>query len=315
MSSSSNRIDYSLRQNKAIERGIVFDGIRRLIEQLGTHSDAIYVGFGSVWFTDFHLAHRQLGIEDMISLENDDVTAVRAEFNKPYRTIDVRKGDSIDLLPELLQDEAMRGRPWISWLDFDQALDEDRLRQVDDLVRDVPANSFVITTFSATPGQYGKPNQRLTRLADLFGFAMPDLNADDVREEVDLARVLARTLSDRLIALSIDSGREIAIPTFRLQYKDGVTMVTVGVYLPDEASAPVVGELVAAPDWEGVVDEPITTPPLTAREVAALRALLPAAASLTRSDVVGAGFDLEDDQIASFSSHYLRYPTYAQLAI
>lgn len=313
--SSSDRIDYSLRQNKAIERGIVFDGMRKIIGRLGIGSTAVYIGFGSVWFTDFHLAHRHLGVRDMISLENDPLTARRAEFNKPYRTIEVRPGDSVDLLPEMLSEKMLRERPWISWLDFDQALDEDRIQQLDDLVKDVPNNSFVVATFSATAGRYGKPNQRVERISDLFGFATPEIGIDDVREELSLAAVLSRALSDRMVALSLDAGRTAAIPVFRLCYRDGAPMVTVGVYLPDTETENEVRAAVESADWDGLVEEPITTPPLTTREVIALRALLPSSGSLRRSDVVDAGFDLEDDQIASFTSHYLRYPTFAQLAL
>jgi hypothetical protein len=31
----------------------------------------VYVGFGSVWFQDFILFHRHLGMRDMISIERD----------------------------------------------------------------------------------------------------------------------------------------------------------------------------------------------------------------------------------------------------
>ena len=58
----------------------------------------------------------------------------------------------------------------------------------------------------------------------------------------------------------------------------------------------------------------IVTPPLTAKEVTALRGLLPSTSIPTRSDVQALGFDLLDDQIESFSSHYLTYPSFVQTA-
>lgn len=314
--SSTNRIDYSLRQNKAIERGIVFDGMRKVMERLALGPSSVYIGFGSVWFTDFHLAHRHLGIREMISLESDEVTARRAEFNKPYRTIRVIPGDSEDKLPELLEEPELQDRPWVVWLDYDQALGEDRLEQIDDMVRYLPPDSYLVATFSATPGQYGKPAVRPRTLKRLFGFAMaeePDVEA--VREEVDLARILSETLEARMQALAIEAGRPPAIPSFRLRYRDGVTMVTVGIFLPSGGSKETVQSIVDDPEWAGLVPEAIMTPPLTAQEVAALRALLPASGSLTRSDVNACGFDLEDDQLSAFAAHYLRYPTFAQLAL
>ena len=200
-------------------------------------------------------------------------------------------------------------------MDFDKSLNEDRLQQLDDLVQNMPPNSFLITTFSATAGQYGNPAHRVARLDDLFGFAMPSVTTEDVRDEVGLGGVLARALLDRLVALSVQAGRPPAIPCFRLCYRDGAMMVTIGIFLPDEKSEGLVRDVVRAENWCGIVEDPVTTPPLTPREVTALRALLPADSSLTRDDVLACGFDLEDDQISLFSKYYLRFPIFAQLAL
>lgn len=313
--SSTARIDYSVRQNKAIERSIVFDGLRSLCAAMGPSRPPLYIGFGSVWFTDFHLAHRHLGIEHMISIELDEVTARRAEFNKPYRTIDVIHGDSNDVVPDLLERDDLAETPWIAWLDYDKALDEDRLQQLDDLTRYMPDGSTVITTFSATPGPYGRPNQRVKTIQDLLGFAAPsDLTDDDVRREDDLSRVLAESLERRLSSISIDAGRTPAVPLFRMRYRDGAPMVTVGLHLPSPSSIDGVRGIVADPSWPGIVEEAITTPPLTTREVGAIRALLPTSESITRADIQQVGFDLEEDQLYAFIAHYNRYPTFAQLA-
>jgi hypothetical protein len=313
--SSSARIDYSIRQNKAIERSIVFDGLRSLYAGVHPQHPLVYIGFGSVWFTDFHLAHRHLGIDRMISIELDEITAKRAEFNKPYRTIDVIQGDSNDVIPDLLKRDDLVENPWIAWLDYDKVLDEDRLQQLDDLIRYMPDGSTVVTTFSGTPGQYGRPNQRVRRVQNLLDFAAPsDLTDDDVRDEDDLSRVLADSLERRLRSISIDAGRTPAVPSFRMRYRDGTPMVTVGLHLPTPETSNEVRAIVNDPSWPGIVGSAITTPPLTTREVGAIRALLPTSRSITRADIQDAGFDLEEDQLEAFTAHYNRYPTFAQLA-
>ena len=313
--SSTTRIDYSIRQNKAIERSIVFDGLRSLYAGVRPSNPLVYIGFGSVWFTDFHLAHRHLGIDRMISMELDEVTAKRAEFNKPYRTIDVIQGDSNDVLPELLERDDLARRPWVAWMDYDKALEEDRLEQLDDLIRYMPDESTVVTTFSATPGPYGKPNQRVQRIQELFGFAAPDgLQNDDVRDEGGLSQVLADSLERRLRSISISAGRSPAVPAFRMRYRDGAPMVTVGLHLPSPETSDAVRRIINDLSWPGIVGAAITTPPLTTREVGAIRALLPATSSITRNDIQDAGFDLEEDQLDAFTAHYNRYPTFAQLA-
>src|SRR3954470_22753066 len=121
---STNYVDFSIRQNKTIERGIVFMGLSRLRRALDG-MEFVYVGLGSVWFVDFDLAHRELGIENMVSIESDPTLYRRATFNKPYRTVEVIEGTSYDVIPALLSDrDDLTRHPWILWLDYDEAIDE-----------------------------------------------------------------------------------------------------------------------------------------------------------------------------------------------
>jgi len=314
--SSTGRIDYSVRQNKSIERSIVFDGLRVIYSVPELTGLPVYIGLGSVWFTDFHLAHRLLGVVDMISIESDPITAARAEFNRPYRTVKVIPRDSLEVIADLLTEDALSVRPWIVWLDFDQALDEDRLIQIDDLVRFAPEDSTILATFSATRGQYGKPAQRVAMLQGLLGSSLSDAaTADVVADEMGLSDILARSLENRMVSLALGTGRPGAIPAFRLVYKDGTPMVTVGVYLPSSTQLDRTRRAMDDPSWCGIVERPITTPPLTAREVNAMRALLPSTSSLSRADIQRVGFDLDDDQLDAFTTHYTRYPAFAQLAL
>ena len=89
--SSTGAVNFSVRQNKAIERLLAFESLRRLL-MLNDDLDYVYVGLGSVWFVDFDMAHRELSIDTMISIEADDVVFRRAEFNKPFRTVEVIHG-------------------------------------------------------------------------------------------------------------------------------------------------------------------------------------------------------------------------------
>lgn len=316
MSSSSNVVNYSLRQNKSIERSIVFDGARLLADRLRLQ-DLVYVGFGSVWFSDFHQAHRQLDITTMLSIEADEVTHARAVYNAPYRTVEVVKGLSNEVLPGLLEREEIRERPWVVWLDYDKVLDELKLEELGKLVVALPPDSFLVTTFSATGGPYGKqPASRPARLKQLFGSVAPEgLDVDDYKDEA-LARVLAQTTQDFLLKQAVDYSRLGSyVPAFRLTYKDGTPMVTVGGFLPSVANRAEAVAATADASWLGILDQTIDTPPLTAKESLALQEALPVAtAPLTRADVQAMGFDLEDGQVDSFQRHYLRYPTFSQLS-
>jgi hypothetical protein len=79
--------------------------------------DYIYVGFGSVWFTDFALFHRTLGIKQMLSIERQADAKPRIDANKPFGsvTIDYRSSDAA--LPDL----DWTKRHFI-WLDYDDPL-------------------------------------------------------------------------------------------------------------------------------------------------------------------------------------------------
>ena len=91
MSGSFKRIDYSLRPAKHAERRMLCDIFRRL-RPFGRVENYVYVGFGSIWFSDFMLMHRSLGIKDMISIEHSIESRDRIEDNKPFRIpVDYRK--------------------------------------------------------------------------------------------------------------------------------------------------------------------------------------------------------------------------------
>jgi hypothetical protein len=313
--SSTNLINFSLRQNKAIERAIAFDCFAALKPIL--HLDnGVYVGFGSVWFIDFMLAHSILGVESMISLESDPIVFKRAEFNRPYRTVEVLNGKSSDIIPALLKRSDLAGRPWIVWLDFDKGIGEDSRDELVDLVRTLPQNSILAATFNAHANTYGAPTHRAGRIRELFAEAAPEeMSLEESKDRDRVMKILAKALDDYLISQTIDAGRPGGfVSILRLMYVDRAPMVTVAGVLPSPENENAIRDLVAEPNWEGHLDEVIAAGPLTSAEVRTLQSMLPSKAPLTRAEVQAAGFDLEDEQLQSYVSHYLRYPQFAQIA-
>ena len=130
-------VNYSLRPSKNIQRQIVFDGIRILKSELEL-ANMVYVGLGSIWFTDFVMAHKSLDIRDMISIESKEIGYARAVFNKPYATVHVRHGHSSQVLAELYEDENIRNRPWVVWLDYDVHLDEVLIDDIRSVIENSP---------------------------------------------------------------------------------------------------------------------------------------------------------------------------------
>jgi hypothetical protein len=306
-------VNYSLRPSKSIQRQLVFEGVGKLNHHLDFKRMA-YVGFGSIWFTDFVLAHRLLGIDDMVSIESSDVGFQRAVFNSPYATVTVKHGLSSDVIPKLYQDPIMAGRPWLVWLDYDYEFNENVKSDVTSLIENAPANSILLVTFNGHEMKYGKAQDRPERIRQLFGAAVPD----DLSKAACKEERLQDNLADFAIAAIQSNANDLArpggfVPAFRLIYRDNAPMITVGGILPAKGAARIAIDVVAAPDWRCKPSKPIIAPHLTIREAVVLQSQLPSAKPLDRNAVRALGFDLEDEQLEAFSTYYRHYPAFAQI--
>ncbi|WP_244297720.1 O-methyltransferase [Paracoccus marcusii] len=312
---SFDSINYSIRPSKSVQRGIVFEGLRRIANKIDL-DNAVYIGFGSIWFTDFVQAHKILHIDDMVSIEANDIGFRRATFNKEYRTISVMEGRASARLPDVLAIDGYNARPWVVWLDYDCALNEEIVEDMQWVLANAPPSSVVLFTFSANATQtaYGKPRNRPDRVRALLGDVVPDELSKDACEKETLPTTLAGLVSDFLKSEAADAARPGGfIDAFRLPYLDSVAMVTVGGILPAREDTASVRAMVADASWGGIVDEIIEAPPMTLREIATLQAELPAVAELTRARIQELGFDLHERQIRSFQNYYKYLPSFAEI--
>lgn len=306
-------VNYSLRPNKAIQRSMVFEGARMLQERLAL-SPFVYVGFGSVWFSDFIFAHRSLRVDEMVSLEGDDLGYARAVFNRPYKTVEVLKGLSADVLPELYARSALKPKPWMMWLDYDGDFSEVVANDVRLAIENLPPNSAFVVTFNSTPHKYGKPKERLSYLKSVFGSVVSsDLDADLVQGE-NIDALLAQFALDLMKSVAADSERESRfLPAFSVAYRDSAPMVTVGGFLPSKETESASRAIVCSPDWPSIVEGRVEAPHLTGREALALQSELPTDDRLDEESVKRLGFGLKPDQIQAFQKYYRFYPTFAQV--
>lgn len=313
---SFDAVNYSLRPNKTIQRAIVFDGLRSLSDKLNW-SNATYIGFGSIWFTDFVMAHKRLGIDRMISIESDEIGFRRAEYNRPFRTVTVMNGLSYEIIPEFYDDPVMMSQPWIIWLDYDSVLSDDATQELRGVVERAPPNSALMVTVNASGKKYGAdPAQKRERLRVLLGDVVPDaLTRDQLREPDAFALTMADLLQQFLQATAENCARQGGfVPAFRAAYRDKASMVTVGGILPAVENRDHVSALVAEERWEGFSELAIVAPHLTLKELAVLQAQMPRAELMDRTIVQELGFDLGNDQIEIFRRYYRHYPAFAQLS-
>ncbi len=310
---SFNLVNYSLRTNKSIQRNLVFEGVRILkmrldLKRLG------YIGFGSLWFTDFVTAHKALGIRDMYSMEADKIGFARAKFNQPFKTVEVRHGRCSRLLPKLLMDPAAARRPWLIWLDYDTGLNDEIVDDLRNTIEKAPDNSILIVTINCK--NLGRPNARVIRLKTLLGGVVPDnLDINDCQDD-RIAQTLLGLMTDSLTSAAASAARLGGyVPAFQIAYQDATPMITFGGVLPSKKNLAVVTKAVAARDWPGIVSKPIVVPPLTLKEASSLQSELPQGRALTRRAVKQLGFDLELNHVKSFQEFYKYYPFYAQISI
>lgn len=307
-------VNYSLRPSKNIQRQVMFSGISLLKSRLEI-ADFVYVGFGSVWFTDFVMAHKALEVRDMVSIEANPIGYRRATFNKPFSTVCVRRGYSTQVLEDLYVDISFGKRPWIIWLDYDTPLDETVSDDIRSVIENAPDNSIFLLTFSGRNGRYGSHAiERKRRLQDLLGAVVPDYldKGDFIGDRIQ--DTLATLVLDFMKAVAAQSFRKGGFkPAFRAIYKDTTPMVTIGGVLPSGAHSELVGQVIEGEGWNFYLDERIVAPLLTLREAAALQSLLPMDGNLSRETVQNQGFDLDEEQIAMFQKYYREYPMFAQI--
>lgn len=307
-------VNYSLRPSKGIQRHLVFEAVRDVRERLAMR-DLAYVGFGSVWFTDFVLAHKFLGIRDMVSMERDPIGICRARFNTPYATLRVEPTSSNEALPKLRTDAVVGGRPWMVWLDYDGGYSDEISEDIRYLMENLSFGSVFLATFSGHEMEYGrKAAERPELLRSLFGSVVPDeLSAGACKKE-RMPQTLARLAMDYIMSASVGASRSgTFVPAFSMIYRDASPMVTVGGFVLGDDIAHKASDIVGNGVWRCMPEKLIQAPHLTAKEAASLQSLLPRTEPLTRHDVVKLGFDLEIDQIKTFESYYRQYPAFAQI--
>ncbi len=187
---SSERINYSLRPNKHIERTIVFRALQALEQELKI-SRYRYIGMGSLWFVDFLMAHRLLRISDMLSVEGK--LFPRAHANRPLSCIRVIEGQT----STVLRKEPLKDKPAVVWLDYDGPTTADVLEDLAYVVGELPNGSAVLVTVNANPPRdKAKIDAVETVLGDLL---TASLTPEQQRDSPDgFAGVIAQSITGHL---------------------------------------------------------------------------------------------------------------------
>lgn len=318
MSPSYRQINYALRPAKTVERKQICDLFRRL-DPFGGIQSYQYIGFGSIYFADFQLFHQALGISDMVSIEREVNHEHRFHFNKPYGCINLKMGDSNEVLPTLDWK-----KPCAIWLDYDGKLDKSVLADVATIVAKAQSGTVFIVTLNAEPerkpGVTPKEQDEyrwkcfMENIGDVnapVGLTMADLRARSI-EKVYLRVIRSEVLNglaDRNGALT--SNKRIQFQQLiNLSYSDDAQMMTIGIILYEDADHSKInkcgfGELHFYRDK----DDPyiIKVPKLTPKEIRHVNELLPKASTVSLQLPGVPISDLED-----YAKIYRYYPSFVE---
>lgn len=244
MTASYRLIDYSVRQAKHAERRMLCDMFRKLVP-FGELRHYQYVGFGAIWFADFSLFHRNLGIDRMCCIEREVHHAERFRYNCPFGGIELMFGPSSQELPKI--DWGVRT---IAWLDYDDPLNPQMLEDVRTVAGRMCSGSVLVVSVQAhnlpkisdPESDSSKEVETVAEFRALFG---PARTPTDLAQSQFFGRRLA-TVYRKCLSIEVDEALRIANSgkrpgsrmkakqVFSVEYADGARMTTLGFVFFDE---------------------------------------------------------------------------------
>jgi hypothetical protein len=330
--SSGSTIPYHLRQNKAVERILFEEQLKLLSSWLDTINSLPieryrYVGFGGPFLEDFKSIHRNLKIVDMTSIENDEHTLRRQEFNKPV--------SCINLLPEPMnssdfinKDQFLKAT--ILWLDYVNTDYVSQLHDINNAIGKMAEFDILKVTFNAnaanirTNGLGNIQEQRCASFGDLIPneYLPEDLDPDDFTHK-NFHKVLSKTIQNALDNGLLHRQHLKAKILSSFVYKDGQKMLTLSCILLSDESLTDFTQNSSFTNWEFYYDKghifDISLPSLSVRERVEIERLLPNGDLDAIKEYLGyriADRDEDNDLLLkNFIDYHARFPWFGKIAI
>jgi len=324
---SYERVDYTVRPAKSVERKMLCEALVRL----GHFRDLTqyrYVGLGSIFFSDFILIHKSLGIKDLISIEKEIGDKKRFEFNCPYKFIKMLFGNSNEVLPNKLK----WTKKLILWLDYDYKLDESVFRDISIFLLKAKSGSIILLTIDVEPDdpkdeKTGKHVGRYDKLADRIGILKIPLGTEEknLLDPAGFPRVcfeiidneINKMISIRNVGIEYNDRLEYK-QLFNFLYKDGsAQMLSVGGIIYSQKDK----KEIQACNFDKlkfinstIKPYEIIVPKLTFREVRYLDKLLPLNKSSLKRKKDDLSF-LSEEMKKNYNKIYRYFPTFVEAEI
>jgi len=335
MPSSFEKINYSLRPNKGIERKMMCEVFNRLtlLDQLNNYR---YIGMGSAYFADFTLFHKTLGITDLISIEKEEAKKTRFEFNKPYSCIEIKYGNSSTILPNL----ELEKKKNIVWLDYDDKISDYMFADIDTFFANAAPGSLFLLSVNVEEehlpqGQENDPKPitlkeyRLNEMLRKVGQEkLPNeyitVNFNTKNRTAATYEMVKRQIDTTLIIRNLSTENKITYKQiFNFIYRDNATILTIGGIIYDESQKDKIDEMIFSNlefTRESEDQYKISAPNLTFREIKALDKALPDKFNAEIEKGKFKNKKLQDipvilSDIQSYTKVYRYYPNFAEALI
>jgi hypothetical protein len=304
------KVPYDLRPAKQVERRMLIDAFHRLASAGFPITDYQYTGFGSIYFVDFILFHKLLGINKLLSVEFDLRIEKRVRFNAPFRGINIEMSPIGDVIPTLAKDDKH-----ILWLDFDNIIEREHLSAVAQAASDLSPGSILLVTVDVEHPPGAGPADWRRHFESQVGDYLGEKNRNS-----DFSRAELPALNGHIIEQAVKQGlvgrSNVAFePLFNFVYKDGHEMLTVGgMFVTPAERRRVRGSsldetLYYRPTLSG---EPykIRVPKLTRKERLYLDRAMPCVDGWRPED-----FELSEEDVSDYREIYRFCPAYAELLL
>lgn len=233
--STYNIFNYNYRPAKSIERKIIVELLKEIYGIINSQQ-CTYIGLGSIFFSDFKLIHRELGIQKMINIEENESDEKRFKFNKPFTNINLKWGFTTNVLPNL----NWRGKK-IIWLDYDSTLEPYMFEDLEIIFSNIESGSFYLFSCNSALSKYfdqNKQEYKIEKFRENFGDLTPfNLEPSDLTRKKS-PKLIRNMIVEKIIEILADrnasKGEKEKLSFYQLlniSYQDGAPMFSIGGFI------------------------------------------------------------------------------------
>jgi hypothetical protein len=329
-------LPYHLRPNKAIERNLFVELLTR-VGRVKNISAYEYIGFGGPMLEDYKALHATLRISQMHSIERNENTFKRQNFNLPAKFVKLHWDES----EEFFRKHSFSPDGTIVWLDFTEPGASKLKTQLDQFKSVVEKlgtfDVAKITLNASATALVAKPEDgqsldqaRLRKLRNYIGEYLPSgIDEDDLLQNSYPATLLA-CVRQCVSSLSEKAGGRCFRILSAFEYADGQRMLTVTGIVFENGNLGVeafdkflyASRLKFWPycnlDWQK--PERIEVPVLTAKERMHLDEMLPMTTAETDKTqlqlLLHLGFKVGSERsLANYAKFYRVYPQFSRVLL